>query len=262
MVIPNVDEIAREHLMRTLKRSVLVLVLLITVIVLISERQELVLLVDHPIDKMSVAGEFKYQSPDELKSHVSHFIGQGFLSANLDDMKSYIELLPWVYQATVSRVWPGEINVQIEEQIAVSYWNSSGFINEDGGLFIPSEAPQNLLLPKLQYGSASSDSERLAMYELFNYIQKELSVFALKADVLEQEVRGTWMLTLSNGIGVVLGDLDQDADSVKALDDKLERVGKLLSSKNEITPEKVSRLDTRYPNGIAVQWNNNIDSNK
>tara|TARA_R110002072_G_scaffold90500_3_gene202387 strand:+ start:15642 stop:16430 length:789 start_codon:yes stop_codon:yes gene_type:complete len=259
MVIPNVEELARKHFMRIFKRSVLVLVLLLTFIVLIGERQKLVLLIDHPIDKMSVAGEFKYQSPEGLKRHISHFIGQGFLSADLEDMKRYIESLPWVYQATVSRVWPGEIKVRVEEQVAVSYWNSSGFINEGGELFVPNEVTHNLQLPMLRYVNSSNDVERLGMYQLFNYIQKELSVFELKATILEQEARGTWELTLSNGIGVVLGHVDQSADGRKALDDKLERVGKLLSSKSDLSPEKINKLDTRYPNGIAVQWISNID---
>ena len=261
MVMQDVDEVAREHFMRTLKRSVLVLVVLLTLVVLVGERQKLVILIDHPIDKISVAGEFKHQSSEELRSHVGHFIGQGFLSADLEAMKRYIETLPWVYSATVSRAWPGEIKVSVEEQIAVSYWNSEGFINERGELFVPNEVDQNLKLPMLQHVGKSSDTERLAMYQLFHYVQKELSVFELQAISLQHEARGTWELKLANGINVILGHIDQHGVSRKALDDKLERVGKLLNSKNEISPEKIIKLDTRYPNGIAVQWHENVGSN-
>lgn len=257
----NVDEVAREHFMRMLKRSVLVLVVLLTLVVLVGERQKLLILIDHPIDKMSVAGEFKYQSPEELRDHVSHFIGQGFLSADLEDMKQYIEALPWVHSATVSRAWPGEVKVRVEEQVAVSYWNSEGFINKSGELFVPNNVVQDLSLPILQYEGLASDAERLGMFQLFNYVQNELALFSLQATSLQQEARGTWELKLSNGINIILGHIDQQGTSRKALDDKLERVGKLLNSKNDLSPEKINKLDTRYPNGIAVQWNENVNPN-
>lgn len=261
LVMPNVDELARKHFMRMMKRSIFVLVLLLTLVVLINEKHRLVLMFDHPIEKVSVSGALTYQDSDALKEHVGHFVGQGFLSADLERVKQHVESLPWVYQATVSRVWPGEIKATIEEQIAVGYWNSVGLINGEGALFLPDVIPQDLVLPRLQYEHISNDAERLEMYQLFNYIQQELSVFSLQVLSLTQEARGTWELTLSNGIDVVLGHINQQDDSKIALDDKLERVGKLLNGKNDISPDKINRLDTRYPNGIAVQWNDS-DFNK
>ena len=126
MIIPNVDEHAREHFIRMFKRSVLVLILLIISVVLINEKEQIIRLIDHPIERMSVVGKFSYLDSGLLKEHVSRFVGEGFLSADLESMKEIIELLPWVYQVRVSRIWPAEINVVIEEQVAVSYWNKKG----------------------------------------------------------------------------------------------------------------------------------------
>lgn len=254
IVIPSVDEMAKEHFIRMLKRSMLVLVLLISAIVFISEKDKLVQVVDHPVQRMSIVGQFSYLDSEQLKEHVSRFVGEGFLSTDLDAVKDYIELLPWVYQVTVSRVWPGEINVVIEEQVAVSYWNQEGFINAQGQLFTPSNVETTLPLPVLNYQGPLDDQDRLEMYKLFRYIQQELVISKLEPVELTQNLRGAWELKLSNDIDVTLGHIDLAGDTRRSLDDKLERVGKLLMPKSNIAINSIERLDTRYPNGIAVEW--------
>lgn len=254
IVIPGVDEMAREHFIRTIKRSVLVSVLLLVAIILITEKDKIIQLVDHPVERISFVGHFKYLDSEQVKEHVSHFIGEGFLSTSLGAVKEYIEQLPWVYQVTVSRVWPSEINVVIEEQVAVSYWNEEGFINAHGQLFIPLQIDRTLPIPTLKHQGFLDDQDRLEMYELFRYIQQELAISKLEPSELIQSLRGAWELKLSNGIDVTLGHIDVAADKRKSLDDKLERVGKLLMPKSNIVIEDIEKLDTRYPNGIAVKW--------
>lgn len=255
--ISNLDELAREPLVRSLKRAVLGLVILVIMIVLVSEKDKIVQLMDHPIEKMSVVGQFSHIDSEQLKKHLSRFVGEGFLSADLDAVKEYIELLPWVYQARVTRVWPSEINVAIEEQVAVSYWNDEGLINAKGQLFIPVNLDKGLPIPTLSYKKAFEDQDRLEMYQLFRYIQQELAISELTPKQLAQNLRGAWEVILSNGIAINLGHLDLSGDARKSLDDKLERVGKLLMPKSNITIENIERLDTRYPNGIAVKWKEN-----
>ena len=254
IAIPSVDEMAREHFIRMLKRSMLVLVLLISAIVFINEKDTLIKMVDHPVERMSVLGQFSYLDLEQVKEHVSRFIGSGFLSTDLDVVKEYIELLPWVYQVTVSRVWPGEINVVIEAQVAVRYWNQAGVINAQGQLFEPSVIDTSLSIPTLNYQRQLGDQDRLEMYQLFQYIQQELAITNLEPIQLTQTLRGAWEMKLTNGIDVTLGHIDLTGDTRKSLDDKLERVGKLLMPKSNIAIESIEKLDTRYPNGIAVKW--------
>ena len=92
------------------------------------------------------------------------------------------------------------------------------------------------------------------MFKLFQYIQQELKISNLEAIQLKQSLRGAWEVTLSNGVDVVLGQIDLTTNIRKSLDDKLERVGKLFMAKSNIALENIEKLDTRYPNGIAVQW--------
>jgi cell division septal protein FtsQ len=92
------------------------------------------------------------------------------------------------------------------------------------------------------------------MYKLFQYIKRELSISKLEPVQLMQSLRGAWEVKLSNGIDVTLGHIDLAGATRKSLDDKLERVGKLLMPKSNVAIDDIERLDTRYPNGIAVQW--------
>lgn len=257
LMIHDVDDLARQHIIRMMKRSVLVLVMLFTMIVLLNERHRIIQVFDHSIEKISLEGNFQHLDSESTKEYVSRYIGSGFLMTDLEEVKQYIESLPWVYQARVSRVWPGEISVVIQEQVPVSYWNQEGLINAEGQLFVPEKLDLSIGLPVIELKTEVSDSERLEMFLLLNYIQNELSVFKLKIVKLTQNLRGALEITLSNGIAITLGRIDIDDDHHRFLDDKLERVGRLLVGKNAISFDNVERLDTRYPNGIAVQWKEN-----
>lgn len=258
--MPGIDEIAREHFIRTLKRSVIALVLLIISVLVVNEKDRLLQMVDHPVEKISVLGQFSHIDSVLLKEHVGMFIGGGFLSADLEEVKERVEALPWVYQAQVSRVWPGEISLLITEQMPVGYWNDEGFINPLGQLFTPKVVDKEMAIPRLVYPGAAQDAGRLEMYDLYRYIQKELSTTGLKAIVLTQSARGAWDVTLENGIVIALGHIDLDSQHKKYLDDKLERVSKLFLAKSDIAFENVKTLDTRYPNGIAIEWKAPIEN--
>jgi len=96
--------------------------------------------------------------------------------------------------------------------------------------------------------------ERQEILNLLAYIQNELAVFKLQIVSLEQGLRGDWVLQLDNGIKVILGKVDLLSNELRSLDNKLERVGKLLMNEAVVKIETIQSLDTRYPNGIAVEW--------
>ena len=258
LIFSEVDDLARQHIVRTLKRCLSVFVVLFTVIVLVSERQRLLQVVDHPIEKMTVQGSFLHINDSVIKDHASRYINVGFLSVNLTDVKQHIEALPWVFNAQVSRVWPGEINIFIEEQVPVSYWNDDGLINAEGQFFQPAGLDQGLALPSLKFEGAAVEQDRLSMFSLLEYMQNELSIYQLEILSLQQNLRGAWEIKLKNDVGITLGQLDINSIDRAFLDDKLERVGRLFLGKNDIDLSKIERLDTRYPNGIAVQWKDNV----
>ncbi len=251
--VPDSEQI-KAHLGLVFKRVVLVIMLLSLSIAVINYWQTMVAWVDHPVERVTIVGDFKHLNEQNVQQHLEMYNGEGFLNTDLDALKQHIETLPWVKNATVTRIWPGEFHAEIEEQVAVSYWNDNSLLNLQGVVFTPNDLSSAGALPMLRSKTAKEQQERQAMLGLFTYMQKELNVFNLGVDQLEQGVRGDWAIVLSNGIRVVLGKLEENNNEFRSLDNKLERVGKLLVSDSITDKTKIKSLDTRYPNGIAIEW--------
>ena len=244
----------REHLMTTAKRIAWVSLAISLLLLLVGGRHTIIDWIDHPVSKVTLSGDFKHLNERSIKKHIAPYIGVGFLNTDLKELKSYVEQLAWVNSATVKRVWPGEFDIRIEEQVPVSYWNGTGLLNASGELFTPEDLDKGMRLPVLKSQADADEKERLEMLSLLAYIQNELLVFNLKLTALEQGLRGDWVMQLDNGIKVVLGKIETAPGELRSLDNKLERVGKLLMQGSIIKQDEVLSLDTRYPNGIAVEW--------
>jgi cell division protein FtsQ len=62
-------------------------------------------------------------------------------------------------------------------------------------------------------------------------------------------------MNLSNGVAVAMGEIRlSDREGQQTLDAKLERVGKVFSARASIETKNISRIDARYPNGVAIKW--------
>lgn len=251
----------RAHLILTAKRVLLVVLVISLLLLVIGGRNTIIAWIDHPVTKVTLSGEFKNLSEESVQKHLSPFIGVGFLSTDLKELKHYVEQMSWVQNATVKRVWPGEFDIRIDEQVPVSYWNEDSLLNASGELFSPEYIDKAMTLPVLK-AREGDVKDRLEMLGLLSYIQKELSVYKLHLSGLEQGVRGDWVMQLDNGIRVVLGKVAIQSGELRSLDNKLERVGKLLMQDSLVKPDQVRSLDTRYPNGIAVEWlESSVDMN-
>lgn len=248
------DDHMREHLITTTKRVIWVILVISILLLLVGGRNTIISWIDHPVSKVTLSGEFKNLSEQGLQKHLAPYIGVGFLNTDLKELKHYVEQMAWVQSATVKRVWPGEFDIRIDEQVPVSYWGETGLLNASGELFSPEELDRTMPLPMLKSPAGEDANLRLEMLSLLAYIQNELSVFNLQLIALEQGLRGDWVMQLDNGIRVVLGKVEKAKGELRSLDNKLERVGKLLMQDSLINADRVRSLDTRYPNGIAVEW--------
>ena len=177
-------------------------------------------------------------------------IGSSFLMADLDGIKAKMEALPWVDYATVTRVWPSGIDLKIKEQVAVSYWNDEAFINKNGVIFQPEYVDKKLSLPVLFGVSDKSPALRIEMLAVLARLQVLLNQYKLGIAELELKPRGVWDVLLDNGISVALG--------AQPLEEKVHRLGAVFTQRSGIDLENVKRIDARYPNGVAVEWKEQI----
>ena len=107
-----------------------------------------VTVLDRPIVKVEVGGQFARVAPIQIEEAVAPFRGAGVLSVDLAKLQRSLEEIPWIDRARVERHWPRSVRVTITEHVAAARWGEDGLMNTRGELFIahtthvPPELPQ------------------------------------------------------------------------------------------------------------------------
>ncbi len=246
----------REQTMQMLRRVMIVTAICLSLVVLLSKRDSLIQMIDHPVSSIKVTGTFSYLNEGEVTQALSGLVGTGFIATDLQELQSRVERLPWVDRATVSRAWPGAIKLLINEQVAVSQWNEGALLNAEGVVFKPSElSPELLVLPTLIGSEHFSVAKKTMMFSTLKVLQQALADYGLSIASLELKPRNVWNMALTNGVMVAMGEIRlDDAEGQQTLDAKLERVGKVFSARASIETNNIARIDARYPNGVAIRW--------
>ena len=258
------SQIYHVEVVRLFKRIFLSLLVLGLVIGVTTQKKALLGLIDQPISKLIVEGKLNHLTNTDISQALKGVVGSGFFNADLTAIKNAVELLPWVETVTVTRIWPGQIKLDIKEQVAASYWNDDGFINAKGEIFKPTNISATMALPRLIGVSGNKTKLRVNMLSKFDLIDKEMKLFGLKVEKLELKPRGVWEMVLKHdafesGISVALGSIYEDIKgSGQTLAEKLERIGKILTAKDKIDESKIEKIDARYPNGVAIKWKNDV----
>ena len=88
-----------------------------------------------PLDVVEVKGDFRYLNKQQLQDAVAPHVAGGFFTVDVNEIRTVAEQLPWVYKATVKRVWPATLRIHIEEQQAIARWGEQGYLNRNGEPF-------------------------------------------------------------------------------------------------------------------------------
>lgn len=203
----------------------------------------LLLSLDRPIATVEVGGHFQRVAPVQIEEAVAPFRGAGFLSVDLDALRTALESIDWVDRARVERRWPDGLRVVIAEHVPAARWGRDGLMNTRGELFltgarhIPPELPQLI-------GPEDTQAQVAKLY-LDTY--PRLLAVGLQLARVELDARGAWSLALSSGVEVRLGRQDTPA--------RLERFLRVASPLVAARGGEVKFIDLRYSNGFSVGWN-------
>ena len=195
-----------------------------------------------PIKKIHALGKFIHVNEKMLRDAVAANIDGGYFKVNVDEMKAVVEKIAWVDQASVRRVWPDALAIQVQEQQALAQWAAGGLVNKRGILFSPeaSSYPQGLPL----FTAPTGMQEKVTQY----YALAKASFAAMNINVSEikMDARHALSLKLDNGIEVMLGR-DQ-------IESRLQRLARIYNKVLAERSTEIARLDMRYSNGLAVGW--------
>jgi cell division protein FtsQ len=195
---------------------------------------------DRPINRVEVVGVFRRVTSMDVEQVVRTKLHGGFVRANLSEVQSSIEAMPWVDNARVQRRWPNALLVHITEQEAVARWGDSGLINSRGELFVRNEThiPGELPLMKGPDGTERRVADR------FFQVRTQLENAGLSLSVIRLDDRGAWEIELANGVVIRLGRREVE-----------ERIDRFLKSAAPLVTDRsaeIAYIDMRYSNGFAV----------
>lgn len=194
-----------------------------------------------PVSRIEVKGNLKNTPRAQIEAALPRAAGN-FFAADLGEVRSRVERLPWVRRVAVRRVWPGRLEVTVEEHVALARWGAgdetSRLVNTFGETF--SARTQQALPVFVAPGGTAA--EVLRRYQRFSELVAPLGT-GVERVVLTQRL--AWQLRLGNGLHLMLG---RDADLAEA---RLRRFVAVYPAVDKKKPHDY--VDLRYPNGFALR---------
>lgn len=156
--------------------------------------------------------------------------------------QSRIEQLPWVETASISRIYPGALEVRITERRPAAVWLDDGreyLVDGSGRVLSALKAGTRVRLPR--FSGAGAPQQAHALLELIVRFPR----IAERFEIAERVGGRRWTLHLKDGVVVHLG-ADREAVALAALSAP-DELGKLLTGRNMIIDLRVAGRITVRP---------------
>lgn len=197
--------------------------------------------INRPITKVRMDNKWQSISESEIAKLLSPFIGTGFFRFDVNGVKEDLEAHPWVANASIKRIWPDSVSLLITEEVAIARWGEAQLLNQYGEIFEPPEVRELRNLPLL----VGSDEMQFRMMEQYKILSQILSPSGLKLTGLSLSARGSWDMTLDDGLTIAVGRTE--------INEKLERFVEFYSTQSTENSSQFAAVDLRYGNGIAIK---------
>jgi len=205
-------------------------------------------MLDRTISSIEISGPFQRVTALQIEEAISDEINEGFVGADLDRIQDFIVALPWIDQARIARRWPSRISITVTEQVPAAIWGESGLLNTRGELFVAETRHPPAELPRLS-GPDSRSSEVATRYLA---VRDRLIRVGLDLRRVHLDARGSWEMTLNNGIEVRLGR----RNVAERTDLFLDVVADIIT----VRAKDIEYVDMRYSNGFTIAWNGGPNS--
>ena len=163
------------------------------------------------------------------------------LFLDVEQTRERLKSNPWIADATVLKLYPGELQIGIREREAFALWQKDGRVSviaDDGTVLASYVAPRLIELPLVVgRGAETRAKEFLALLDRYPDLRA-----SVRATVLVGERR--WNLRLKNGIDVRLPETD--------IAPALERLVALDKEKT-LTTRDIVAIDLRLPDRVTVR---------
>jgi cell division protein FtsQ len=196
------------------------------------------------IKEVRLSSVLVYQDREEFDRVMQLYMNKSLLSVDVELVRKTVEQLPWISSAAVAKVWPGTLTVDVTEYQPVAVWNGHKVLNSEG---LALERPvSEMVLAQL------NGPEFRAFEVMEHYLQFAQVIDSLDAQVKEVTLhpRGAWQLEITGGISIALGD--------RNVLERSRRVVDVIKAHDNL--ERIQTIDARYPNGVAISYQANEET--
>lgn len=198
-----------------------------------------------PIKSVKIDGRLQRLDAAQLQQTAQQHIRGNIFKADLHTAREAFEVLPWVAEVEIRRIWPDTVQIQVAEREPVARWEGGGLLDSEGRAF---DAPTDEHFPVFS-GAAGA---RKIMVDEYNRFRAILEPTGLKIDRLDYGQRAARTLTLDNGFVLRLGRLDAE-----------NRLRRFVLAWHEVLhsrADSVRYVDLRYKDGFAVRYRNGAET--
>lgn len=195
-----------------------------------------------PIKKIHALGSFVKVDETMLRTVTAKALDGGYFAVNVSEVQRAVESLAWIHSASVSRIWPDTISINVVEEQATAVWAKGGLVNQQGAIIIPFKESYPAGLPNFD-GPVGMERN---MTEFYKKAKDVIEPLGLEITNLNLDSRGAYVLELSNDIDLLLGR--------EHIQSRLERFVRVYKKVLVKRAAEIARIDMRYSNGLAVGW--------
>lgn len=169
-----------------------------------------------------------------------------FFTIDMSSVRTQLEKVPWVRQATVRRIWPDKLVILIEEHRPYALWEDGRLINTFGEMFAANldEAEADGPLPQL----GGPDGTELKVARRFAELSELLAPLNFKPVSVTLSKRLAWTAKLDDGTDLLIG-----REHGVPIAQRVSRWVESYPLVTERIQRRASLIDLRYPNGFSVR---------
>ncbi len=202
-----------------------------------------------PIRQLRIEGELLRNNAATLRANAMPRLTGNFIGMNLQQARAAFEAVPWVRQATVTRVWPDKLVVRLVEHRAAALWQaedgSERLVNMQGEVFDANLGDvEDDDLPTLA-GPAGTSLRMLALLHKLVPLAQALDA---EINTLTLSGRGSWRAELDSGAVLELG-----RGSDEEIIERGARFVRTLGQVHQAYPAPLEYADLRHAQGYAVR---------
>ena len=198
------------------------------------------------------SNDVQHVQPEELKTLVIRELNGTALTTDLRAIYTSVLSHPWIKEATVRRIWPNKILVNLSEHNIIGIWADGRFVSQAGEL---------LEFDKLQSDSINAEkncflvnldgpNETVAnVLKKARMISKKASHVGLQTTGVQLTGQYDWRVFFSNGMKMELGGENLETPLEKRLDNFFDSV---VWVRKKIKNDLIS-VDLRYAHGFAFE---------